>query len=64
MKFKMKSISVKFDEDLLEQVDKYAKIYGLTRSDVIRKAVEILIKSENEKEIIPKAKVEKTKLIK
>jgi len=61
--YKVKSVSVKLDEDVIEQLDKYAKLYGLNRSDIIRKAIDIMIKTENEKEIVPAAKVEKIKFL-
>jgi len=56
---RLKSISIKIDLDLLEQLDKYAMKYGLNRSEAIRKAIENLVKDEVDKEKIPTARVEK-----
>jgi len=55
----MKVVTFKIEEDLLEQLDKYALKYGLKRSEAIRKAIELLVKGELEKESIPSAKIEK-----
>lgn len=59
---KVKAVTFKIQEDLLELLDKYAIKYGLNRSEAIRKAIETLVKSEMEKETVPTAKVEKLRL--
>ena len=59
---KMRVVTFKVEEDLLELLDRYAIRYGLNRSEAIRKAIETLVKGELEKEIVPIAKVEKVKL--
>ena len=55
----MRVITFKVEEDLLELLDRYAIKYGLNRSEAIRKAIELLVKQELEKEKVPKARVEK-----
>ena len=46
----MRVITFKVEEDLLELLDRYAIKYGLNRSEAIRKAIELLVKQELEKE--------------
>ncbi len=55
----MKVVTFKLEEDLLEQLDKYAIKNGLKRSEAIRKAIELLVRQELEKESISSAKIEK-----
>ncbi len=55
----MKVVTFKLEEDLLEQLDKYAIKHGLKRSEAIRKAIELLVRQELEKESISSAKIEK-----
>ncbi|ARM76377.1 CopG family transcriptional regulator [Acidianus manzaensis] len=42
----MKVVSFRADLDLLELLDRYAMNHGLPRSEVIRKAIEDLVKGE------------------
>jgi metal-responsive CopG/Arc/MetJ family transcriptional regulator len=62
----MKVVTFKIDQDLLEQLDKYAMKYKLNRSEAVRKAIEIVIKEEmnkeKENEVIPPAKFYKISL--
>ncbi len=55
----MKMITVKMEEDLLEQLDAFAIRNKLNRSEAIRLAVRKLLKEEQEKTTVPRAKVEK-----
>ncbi len=55
----MKVVTFKVEEDLLEQLDKYAIKHGLKRSEAIRKAIELLVRQELEKESISSAKIER-----
>ena len=43
----MRVVTFKIDEELLEKLDRYARRYGISRSDAIRKAIERLVTSEN-----------------
>jgi len=58
----MRVITFKADDDLLELLDRYAIKYKLSRSEVIRKAIELLVKDEINKETVPVARVEKVRL--
>ncbi|ALG96873.1 hypothetical protein AZ268_gp05 [Acidianus rod-shaped virus 2] len=58
----MRVVTFKLEETLLEQLDSLAIKYQLTRSEIIRKAIEKLIEEERSKEQIPKARVEKIRL--
>ena len=55
----MRVVTFKIEQDTLELLDKYAIKYKLNRSEAIRKAIEMLVKEEIEKETVPVAKVEK-----
>ena len=55
----MRIITFKIEEDVLELLEKYAIHHKLNRSQAIRKAIEMLVKEEIEKETVPVAKVEK-----
>jgi len=55
----MKKIAFKVQEDLLELLDRYAIRHGLNRSEVIRKAIETMVKKELEREDKIIARVEK-----
>ncbi len=55
----MNVVTFKLEEDLLELLDRYAIKHGLKRSEAIRKAIELLVRQELEKESIPSAKIEK-----
>lgn len=46
----MRVVSFKVEEELLEQLDRYTIMHGLNRSEAIRKAIELLIKSNEEVE--------------
>ena len=56
---KLRTVTFKIEEDVLELLDRYAIRYKLNRSEAIRKAVETLVKEELEKETVTTAKVEK-----
>ncbi|QJF12347.1 putative transcriptional regulator [Metallosphaera rod-shaped virus 1] len=58
----MEVVTFKIDENLLVLLDFYAINHRLSRSEVIRKAIEKLVQDEINKEIVHKAKVEKFKL--
>ncbi len=58
----MKVITVKMEKEMLEWVDFFASMYKLSRSDVIREAVERYIKEELAKmkdEKLPSVRMEK-----
>jgi len=42
----MRVITFKLDEDVLEKLDRYARRTGRSRSEVIRRAIEMLISNE------------------
>lgn len=54
----MRVVTFKMDEDLLERLDSFARIKGVTRSEVIRKAIELYLRVE-EKRIAPRPKIVK-----
>lgn len=58
---KMRSVSFKIDDYLLEKLNKYAIEHRMNRSEAIRKAIELLLNQEKEEEV-ELAKVEKTKI--
>jgi len=58
----MRSVSFKIEEDLLEQLDRYAQKYGLNRSETIRKLIEEAYKREFYGETIHVGKVYKLRL--
>ena len=43
----MKVVTFKIDEKLLEKLDEYARLKGVTRSEVIRKAIELYLRDNN-----------------
>jgi len=45
----MRVITFKADEELLERLDTFARLKGVTRSEVIRKALELYLKLEDYK---------------
>jgi metal-responsive CopG/Arc/MetJ family transcriptional regulator len=59
---KMRVVTFKVEEDLLELLDRYAIRYGLNRSEAIRKAIEKVVNEEISKDTVPLAKVEKIRL--
>ena len=52
----MRVVTFKVDEDLLERLDTYARLKGITRSEAIRRAIEKLLREE-EPRIAPTPKV-------
>ncbi|HIP85769.1 MAG TPA: ribbon-helix-helix protein, CopG family [Pyrodictium sp.] len=54
----MKVVTFKVEEELLERLDSYARLKGVTRSEIIRKAIELYLRLE-EKKIVPQPKVVK-----
>jgi metal-responsive CopG/Arc/MetJ family transcriptional regulator len=52
-------ITIKMEEDLLEQLDAFAIRNKLNRSEAIRMAIRLMLKEEEKKMTVPKAKVEK-----
>ncbi len=55
----MRIVTFKVDLDLLVMLDKYALEHGLNRSEVIRRAIEKMVKEEITCELMQKAKVER-----
>ena len=43
----MRVVTFKIEEDLLEKVDGLARLKGVTRSEVIRKALELYLRLED-----------------
>ena len=43
----MKVVTFKIEEDLLEKLDEYAELTGESRSEVIRRALELLLFGSN-----------------
>lgn len=43
----MRVVTFKVDEELLAKLDTFAKLKGVTRSEVIRKAIELYLKLED-----------------
>ena len=58
----MRVVTFKIEEDLVEQLDRYAIRQGLNRSEAIRKLIEKVVKEQLSKETVPLAKVEKISL--
>ncbi|BBD73042.1 CopG family transcriptional regulator [Sulfodiicoccus acidiphilus] len=58
----MRVVTFKLEEDLLELLDRYAIKHGYNRSEVIRRALESLVKDDLNKETVPFARVEKIKI--
>lgn len=58
----LKVVTFKIEEELLQLLDMYAAQHKLNRSEVIRRAIERLLKEEGEKEDETKVKVEKYRL--
>ena len=59
---KIKTVSFKIEEDLLERLDAYAKKHKITRTDALKQAIGLLLKEESRNETIKAPKVEKIKL--
>ena len=45
----MRVVTFKLEEDLLDRVDSFARLRGVTRSEVIRKAIELYLRLETYK---------------
>ena len=45
----MRVVTFKIEEDLLERLDSFARLKGLTRSEVIRQAIEKYLKYNDQK---------------
>ena len=56
----MRIVTIKIDEHLLEKIDKLAKEHGCYRSELIRLAIELLLKLQ-ENGTLSKAEIEKFK---
>ena len=54
----MKVVTFKADEWLLERLDSLARLKGVTRSEIIRKAIELYLRLE-EKKLMPQPKIVK-----
>ena len=54
----MKVVTFKVEEELLERLDSYARLKGVTRSEIIRKAIELYLHLE-EKKRVPRPKIVK-----
>jgi len=54
----LKVVTFKVEESLLERLDSYARLKGVTRSEIIRKAIELYLRIK-EKEIISQPKIVK-----
>ncbi|ALL01935.1 Ribbon-helix-helix protein, copG family [Pyrodictium delaneyi] len=52
----MRVITFKADEELLERLDMFARLKGVTRSEVIRRAIELYLKLEDYK-VQPEPKI-------
>ncbi len=48
----MKTVTFKIDEMLLERLDSHAKLKGMTRSEIIRRAIEFYLRFEEKKRTI------------
>jgi len=56
---KMKIITIKIEEDLLELLDAYAIRHRQYRSEAIREAIKLLLEKELEESKVKQAKVER-----
>jgi metal-responsive CopG/Arc/MetJ family transcriptional regulator len=45
----MRVVTFKIEEELLDRLDSFARLKGLSRSEVIRKAIELYLKLEDYK---------------
>ena len=52
----MRVITFKAEEELVERLDSFARLKGVTRSEVIRKAIELYLKLEDYK-VQPEPKI-------
>jgi len=55
----LRNTSFKIDENMLSQIDAYAIKHRITRSDVIRLAIQRFLEEELEKEKAVKIRIEK-----
>ncbi|HIQ03572.1 MAG TPA: ribbon-helix-helix protein, CopG family [Desulfurococcales archaeon] len=53
----MKVITFKIEEDLLARIDEYASSKGETRSEVIRRAIEMFLNSNGKSKKVKEVKV-------
>ncbi len=56
---KMRIITIKIEEDLLEMLDGYAIRHRMYRSEAIREAIKLLLEKEKKENRVTQAKVEK-----
>jgi|GEM_PF-209254 metal-responsive CopG/Arc/MetJ family transcriptional regulator len=59
---RVRVVTFKIEEETFELLDRYAAKHGFNRSEVIRRAIEKLVREELSREVIPVARVEKVKL--
>ena len=52
----MRVITFKAEDELIERLDSFARLKGVTRSEVIRKAIELYLKLEDYK-VQPEPKI-------
>lgn len=57
-----RGITMTIPPDQLERLDKFSDDHGLTRSEAIRLAIEMLLEEETESDILPRLTVEKIRL--
>jgi len=55
---KVKVVTFKIDEFWLEKLEHIARLKGVTRSEIIRKAIELYLRLE-EKKLLPQPKIVK-----
>jgi hypothetical protein len=48
----MRVVTFKVDEELLERLDSFARLKGVPRSEVIRRAIELYLRLEEKKQTI------------
>ncbi len=48
----MRVVTFKVDEELLERLDSFARLKGLPRSEIIRRAIELYLRLEEKKQVI------------
>ncbi|WP_082419693.1 ribbon-helix-helix protein, CopG family [Pyrodictium delaneyi] len=53
----MRVVTFKVDEELFDRLDSFARLKGVTRSEVIRKALELYLRLETPKEIARDVKI-------
>lgn len=50
----MRVVTFKVDEDLFERLDGFARLKGVSRSEIIRKAVELYLRLEEQNSAAPR----------